>query len=194
MAEQEYQWRELSGPKPAVEAQIFGDLLEQLANGDDPRAVKPQQIVDAARKRGSPIRELFLWNDDEAAENYRCWQARRYLSLLQVVLVEVRQSRAISSRAFFSVTDRGERGYVPRGRVLSDRDLKRQVIASAKRELEVYVAKFAGVMALSGHIPKLEDVIADMQREIDALAELASNPPPPRGRPRGKRSTAHATV
>jgi len=169
-----YQWRD-GGPTPKVDADTFGRTVEALANGAPPFTVSPQQIVDEARERGSAIKALFDWNDSTAAESWRCQQARHYLGRLEVVVVEQRAGRATSSRAFYSVNV-GERGYMARDRVLSDRDLRLQVIATAKKELEIYMVKYGAVLRFGNYIPRLTNIIDDMQSEIARLADVASKP------------------
>ena len=170
----QYQWRE-GGPIPKVRADVFGGVVAALAEGAPPYTVSPKAIVDEARKRGSPIKALFNWNDATAGEAWRCAQARAYLGRLEIVIVEQRAGRATSSRAFYSVKVK-DRGYMARDRVLTDRDLRLQVIAAAKKELKSYIQKFGGVLALGNYVPRLNAVIGDMQSEIARLADVATKP------------------
>jgi hypothetical protein len=164
----EYRWREMP-VVPRVDATVFGHIVEELASGGPPHLVPPKRIVDAARPRRSPIHTLFMWDNDRAGEQFRWMQARRYVSQLEVVLVEVKGSRAISTRGFWSVQIGKDRGYVPRRRVLSERDLKLQVIATARGELESYIRKYQSVLAFGGFIPRLQTIMDDMRRALDKL-------------------------
>jgi hypothetical protein len=179
-----YTWTE--GPKPAVSADVFGEIVEELAAGAAPGSVQPELIVEKARPRSSPIHLAFDWRDKEAAHLYRIEQARHLVRRLQIVRVEVRHNPTISSRAFYSVRTPDDRqGYVPRSRVLSDRDLRGQVIARAKRELESFLKKYASVLTLSRALPHLNDAIDAMRDEIDQLeidATRRRDPPKPGGK------------
>lgn len=162
-----YQWKS-GGPKPAVEAQVFGDIVERLADG--PAAVaRPEDIVDAARHPQSPIHALFEWADDQAAELYRRQQARHWIGSLQIVRVQVSQNAAISNRAFFSVRQNNQRGYMPVERIQGDADLRRQVILSAREALDAWLKKFAGEVALGNFVPRLHTMLQEMQDEADRL-------------------------
>jgi hypothetical protein len=188
-----YSWRENS-PVPSVDADTFGTVIEQIAHGAPFNLVKAAMIVDAARSRSSPIHKIFPWNDQLAAEAHRRFLARQYLGALQIVRVQITGSQQISSRGFYSVRSGGQRGYLDRGKILSSDDFKRQVITAAKEELERFVAKFSGVLALGTFIPTLNEVIEDMHREIDALAAAATAPPQRKAKRKqaasGRRATA----
>lgn len=170
-----YAWRE-GGPKPKIPAEVFGTVVEQISGGDI-EGVKPEAIVEAARAPSSPIHALFNWDNAEAAELYRRQQARHYVGALQIVRIRTEEGPTVSNRAFFAVKPRG---YVPHDRVLSDRDLKHQVIASAKKELESYVQKYASILAFGTFVPRLQEIIDGMRDEIDQLAVDATT----RRRPR----------
>lgn len=164
-----YQWLD-GGPAPVVEADVFGKIVEKLAASADIKAVKPALIVDAAKAASSPIHKLFNWDDDKAADLYRRDQARKYLQRLQIVRVHVTEGQSLSSRAFYSVDTGGARAYASRERVLSDSDLKKQIIDGARKELESYLNKYAGIAALGQYVPRLQSVIDDMRDELDQLA------------------------
>jgi hypothetical protein len=165
-----YAWR-LNGPTPKIEADIFGRALEDIASGKPLESVAPDEIVNAARTKRSPIHSLFNWDNDKAAELYRRVQARHYVGALQIVRVEISQGPTVSNRAYYSVPS--VRGYIGHDKVLSDRDLRKQVIASAKHELESYVIKYQGVLALGSVVPRLQEAIDEMRDEIDRLESEA---------------------
>ena len=183
-----FRWKE-NGPQPKIEADVFGNIVEQIAGDRPPLNVPPEEIVDAARDPSNPIHELFTWNDQVAAEGYRRQQARRYLGLLEVVHVELKEGRGgTSSRAFFSVKVDGKRGYMSRDNVLSSSDLRLQVMNDAARELESYLTKFGGVLNMGGtYVPRLRTIVAEMKAEADQLLQAASRKPRTRKRdPQGE--------
>jgi hypothetical protein len=164
-----YVWRE-SGPKPPISAEVFGETLERLAGpGKSIQVVTPAAIVAEARKPDSPIHKGWNWNVRHAAELHWLEQARHYAGALQIVRVEVKSGPNVSTKALFSVRVNGQRGYATQERIRSSRDLTRQVIEDAKRELEIYIAKFAGIATFGKFVPRLQSVIDDMQSELDRL-------------------------
>lgn len=163
----EYAWRE-GGPKPAVDPNAFGRVKERIEKRDG--ITTPRAIVEEARNPRSQIHAGFEWRDNKAAERYRIAQAVNLLGKLQVVRVRTQPGITISSKAVFRVNVERERGgYLGVDRILGDRDLRKQVIGSAKRELQSFVSKYAEVLAMGRFISRLEEVINEMNDEIDAL-------------------------
>lgn len=183
----EYQWR--SGmPAPKVDANVFGAIKDEIENQFG--TVQPGDIVEEAKKPNSPIRELFEWSDKKAADKFRLDQARHYLGALQVVRVSVENGPTISSRAMYRVRPQNEKpGYASQDRIVSDKHLRRQVIASARKELESFVGKYASVLAMGTFVPRLREVVDEMRDEIERLetdanarrspTKDASGPPQP---------------
>jgi hypothetical protein len=171
----EYKWSEAMPATPRVPAQVFGETLERLANDQiPPRLVPPKTIVDYARSRRSPIHKLFMWDDARAGERFRWMQARKFVSVLEIVLVQVKGARAVSTRGFWSVTDGKQRGYASRHRILSERDLQLQVIHTARVELESYINKYAGVISMGTFIPQLETIVDAMRKTVSKLEARAT--------------------
>jgi hypothetical protein len=179
MAKIEYKWRE-DAPQPKVEAQVFGDLVDDLAKNDPTGGVKAQTIVEVARKRNSPIHALFEWDNEVAGEAHRLAQARGYLGALQITRVHIKEGRAVSNRAFFSVRTTEQKRYVPRERILGDADLKRQVLQDACNDLQIYIRKFNLVVGLGTYIPRMEQVLSEMVDESNRITEEALREKPER--------------
>lgn len=182
-----YEWKP-GGPKPVVDAQVFGDVVEQIAGELD--CAKPSDIVEAARDRKSPIHKLFNWDNDDAAELYRQQQARHFVGALQIVRVEFSKGQHISSRAFFHVRTEARGGYMGQDRILGDADLTKQVLEDARKELENYLRKFGAVMALGTLVPRLQAIVEEMRETADLILVEATTPPQPRRR-RGRADTVH---
>lgn len=174
-----YTWKP-GGPKPPVDAQVFGNVVEQIAG--ELEAAKPEDIVEYARSRKSPIHGLFEWRDDAAAELYRRQQARHYVGALQIVRVEFSKGQALSNRAFFHVRTQSRAGYMETDRILSDRDLTQQVLETARKELESYLLKFGSVMALGTVVPRLQAIVDEMRDSADQLLTDATARRATRGR------------
>jgi hypothetical protein len=115
-----------------------------------------------------------MWDDARAGERYRWSQARHYVLQLEIVLVEVKGTRAISTRGFWSVTDGKERGYASRYRIMSERDLKLQVIRTARIELESYLNRYTGVLNFGTFIPRVARLVDDMKKEFEKLEAEAT--------------------
>lgn len=163
----QYSWKD-NAPKPPVEADVFGAIKDRIES--EKGIVQPIDIVEEARNPASPIHAALPWDDAKAAEAHRLDVARRLLSSLQVVRVQIQDGPSVSSRAMFRVRPEGSKGgYASRDKIVGDRELRKQVVASARRELESFLSKYAGVVALSRFVPRLQEVMDAMRDEIEQL-------------------------
>lgn len=64
-----------------VAAQVFGEFYYAL------RKRTPEELVQAARSKRSPVHKLFEWNDKRAAHEMRLVQARVMINSLQVEII-----------------------------------------------------------------------------------------------------------
>lgn len=176
-----YKWRE-GMPSPKVSADVFGSVKDRIEG--ERGAVLPEDIVNAARNPRSPIHGALEWEDAVAAEHHRLQQARTLLNGLQVVRVSIERSPEVTTKAMFRVRpDNGKAGYVSSDRIIADRELRKQVVASARRELESYVRKYSGVIALGPFVPQLQEIIDEM---LDAIEQLQVDANARRQRPAAK--------
>lgn len=126
--------------------------------------VTPAMIVAFATDPKTALHSLFTWDDTEAAKQYREQQARDYLRAV-VRVIPRENNAAVSVRAFVSLTsDRGpENIYRPIERVLSDEDMRAQLVADALSELRALSRKY-------GHLQELAQVWV----EVDQLVLIAA--------------------
>jgi len=150
------------------QAKRYGPHIERLAerNGG---AVTPDDVVTDARDTDSPLHDYFEWNDAVAARIYRRKQAGHLLRSISVV-VEHKKVAAEPLRAFHNVVvrpadDSGaepRRVYVTIERVLSEEDLRRQVIEQALKQLLSWQARYKQYKEFDtvfGAIAELQDTL-----------------------------------
>lgn len=103
--------------------------------------LQPDAVVEAARPESSPLHSRFEWNDGKAAEEYRIWQARQLIR----VTVEVMDRTGESFDVFVSLSPDRQResgGYRVLTDVLSDTDMRAQLLKDALAELELFREKY----------------------------------------------------
>lgn len=110
--------------------------------------LRPADVVQAARPSTSILHPHFEWDDTEAAEKYRLNQAR---ALIRVTVEYIAPGRSGPDRVFVSLSpDRSfGRGYRTIVSVLSDSDMRAQLLADAITELETFRRKYARLNELS---------------------------------------------
>lgn len=104
-----YSWR--NGTRvPKHLAPVFGNRVDDIQSKLG-RAPKAREVLEDARDPSSPIHELFNWDDSDAAEKYRAFQASVLLSALTVKIEIVKNGKRDEvDMPVRIVLNRGERG------------------------------------------------------------------------------------
>ena len=137
-------------PYNAEQAQLVGEALEAMEARGVP--VAPSEIVEEARPASSILHPFFTWEDREAAEAYRRWEARSLVNHLRIVVgdgetiafAKARYSVRLEMPEEEGEPEEGEeeaaavRAYVPLLRVQSEPLLKAQKEAQAVGELRAW--------------------------------------------------------
>ena len=103
--------------------------------------LQPETVVEAARPVSSPLHSRFEWDNGSAAHQYRIWQARQLIR----VSVELLQGTKESIEVFVSLIPDREResgGYRIMTDVLSDSQMRAQLLKDALNELEIFQDKY----------------------------------------------------
>ncbi len=108
----------------------------------------PEVVVNAARPPSSPLHSYFTWDDSEAAEKHRLWEARQ---LLRVTVEYIKHGgKERSYKVFCSLTsDRQEGGYRVTAQVLSNAQLRAQMLEDARDEMRTFQQKYHALTELA---------------------------------------------
>ena len=112
---------------------------------DDDGLIKPERVVEAARPKTSPIHDQFEWDNSAAAEKYRLLQASELIRV-SVEIIDCGGNRdPVMVRAFTSLTtERGvSGGYRATVQVLSNKQMREQMLADAIAELLAFERRYA---------------------------------------------------
>ena len=126
-----YQWK--AGSRIAADAELVGKELETLG-----KIKTPEMVVDLAKDEQTESHKCFIWDNEEAAEEYRIIKAREILRSM-VVIVERQDKpgedddRFVAIRCFenVSISDKDgstRRAYVATTVALKNDDLREQVM------------------------------------------------------------------
>lgn len=135
------------------------DVLKRIADDND-GVLMPEDVVEAARPPHHPLHDKFEWDDGEAAHQYRLEQARRLIRVTVTMLPAMKGHRVV--RSFTSLTPDREKGggYRETVVVLSNPDMRKQMLADAMDELRAFRRKYAVLTELAGvfgEFAKLEE-------------------------------------
>lgn len=147
-----YVWK--PGSKAKVDAQVAGEELERIRTWRNGR-LDPQDVIEASRDPGAPLHPAFEWDDAKAAVEHRREQAKYLIRSVEVV-IDRGAAEASPIRAFVSVERDADRSYTSTFHALADPELRRQVVASAWRELEAWQKRHAELVEFAGIFAQID--------------------------------------
>jgi hypothetical protein len=114
--------------------------LKRIAREND-GLLQPEVVVEEARPLKSPLHKKFQWDDTIAGQQYRIWQARQLIRISVEVLTGMKERMDV----FVSLSpdrDRESGGYRVMLDVLSDVQMRKQMLKDALEELENFSDKY----------------------------------------------------
>lgn len=106
----------------------------------------PEAVVDFASSEDTALHSRFEWDDAKASQEYRIWQARQLIKI--VVLVEKSSDTEISAYVSLSDDRAGDGGYRSAIEVLSNEQLRRQMIEGAIKDFEYWQFRYKQLVEL----------------------------------------------
>ena len=126
----------------------------QAANGG---VLRPEAVVEFARDPATALHRRFTWDDNEAAHQYRLWQAREVIRVCVTILPQSDEP----VRTYVSLTsDRIKEGggYRTTESVLSIAEQRAELLDQALRELAAWQAKYRQIKELAAVFAEAEKV------------------------------------
>lgn len=131
-------------PEPTRQ-EILLPEMERIKN-ENGGALRAQDVVNEAASEASPLHRYFNWDDNEAAYQYRLWQARQLISAVVVMLPYTKHSVT----AYVSLRDDRRAGiYRPIVEVMSDADMRNRFLAEALDDLHTWERKYNRLVELT---------------------------------------------
>lgn len=121
----------------------------------------PEHVVQAARNSSSPLHDKFEWDDSKAGEQYRLQQAQALIR--DVTFLPKGADEPIRAYVSLSSDRPSSGGYRATVDVLSNDELRAQLIDDATRELASFSNKYNGIRAAAG--------FKQLFKQIDKLVE-----------------------
>jgi hypothetical protein len=130
-----------------VETKVY-DELKRIASTHG-GMLNPPDVVEFARNPRTELHSKFQWDDTKAATEYRLWQARDLILRVRVDLTDP-SGETTEVRAFVSLgSDRGEGGYRAIVDVMSQENLRLELLDEAKRDMKRFRDKYKTLSELS---------------------------------------------
>lgn len=123
--------------------------LKRLAKEND-GILTAEAVVASAAVPESPLHGSFTWDDTEAANQYRLWQARQLIRVCVEIIPTAPNVGPVE--VFVSLSgDRKEAGggYRMMSHVLSDKDMRATMLKDAVEEMELFQHRYEQLQELS---------------------------------------------
>jgi hypothetical protein len=146
--------------------EIIRERLLELANGGQ---LTPAKVLKDAASSTSPLHDLFEWDDNEAARQYRLNQARTLISSFEITVtinqVEVNVQEFVRDPSKDSETQ----GYVKVTSIQSESDEAREFIRRELLTARSYVNKtehFAAILGIQKDVRSLSNRLEQVAQSL----------------------------
>lgn len=132
-------------------------ILDELQRVHKSRGIlNPRDVVEFARNKKTELHKLFLWDDSDAAERYRIWQARSVINATVIVTKETGKT----IHAWVSLQDdrNADGGYRAIVDVMADPVLRSRLLAGALREMESFQKRYEDLEELASVFSEMKKV------------------------------------
>ena len=158
-------------PLTGEQAKRYGPRIQELIDkyGD----VSAEDVLDAAKKKKSPLHDFFEWDDTVAARKFRLTQARMMVRSVEIVVIDSR-GKEVRPRAFLQIPVRDERSgldtrkhhIIPVQQITVDEDLKERVIVGFRRRINALRREMRQIEGLD----KAARFLDDADDELGSIA------------------------
>lgn len=144
-----YKWK--PGTRAKADPQIAGEVCEKLEREG---RLTAEELVNVSRPKSAPLHNEFNWNDKEAAELFRQYQAR---TLIAHLVIAEEDTGKEPTRAFFCVSE-ATSNYDSVQVVIEDVDKLRLLRERALSELIAIQRRYSMIQELDSLRPLIEEL------------------------------------
>jgi hypothetical protein len=164
-----YRWKQ-----PGItdlDPQIAGEEIDRLIEEND-GSITPEQLLESAKSRKSPLHSFFEWNDRRAAGKHRLTQAKWMLrSIITVTAKIAGRKKAQETRIYHPVrvTKSDRMRYIHIERAKREPTLLWQVAERALRELEYWQRTYSQYQELFDLVQETEPTGKKLRKKVNQL-------------------------
>lgn len=138
--------------------------LEQIRSRAGDGLLKPDDVVRAARRENHPLHRFFTWDNDQAAHQYRLFQARTLIRSVRLSVPDGSLTPPAPAYVALKADVSTGGGYRRTEEIVDDVDLLEALKETALAELRGWVKRYRALTALTGEVAAaagLEEMIAE---------------------------------
>lgn len=120
---------------------ITKEILKEILRIKGKTGLTAESIVMEAKKKNNPLHNFFEWDDDTAGEKWRLQQARVLINEVKIIIEDKEYYAFENVRISIGDVD-GNREYVSRDEILTNEDLRQQIIEKALNYLKYWKQQY----------------------------------------------------
>jgi len=132
-------------------------VIDELLKIQEQKGLTSGNVVENARNPKSPLHNLFEWNNTKAGEKYRKVQAINLIEKVEVV-IKGKVYGGFESVKVKIEGDGYQKQYQPTTKILSQKELRTQVLKSALNHLEGWRLKYEMYEEFEGVVKEINKV------------------------------------
>lgn len=163
--------------KYKITNKISKEVVKEILNIKEENGLTAETVVNRAENKNNPLHNLFVWDNTEAARLWRLQQARVLINEIEITIEDKDYYAFENVSVVVSKDTEPVRAYLERREIISNKELRTQVIESAKGQLFYWRDKytqynvFLGVVkAINGLEKKEKKVKEKVKRKVKAVA------------------------
>ncbi len=120
---------------------ISKKVIDEILTVKEKEGLTAEAVVKQARKKSSPLHNLFEWDKEKASELWLLQQARVLINEVKIIIddKEYYAFENVSVRVSDEVT---KREYLERSEIMSSEDLRKQIVVKAFEQLLYWKEKY----------------------------------------------------
>lgn len=130
------------GAQIKTPADVAGQVCQQL---EESGGLTAKRLLDASRPVDAPLHNEFEWDNNEAAEKYREYQAAH---IIRCIIVRPEPANKEPVRAFINIADE-KRSYRSLDVVLNTTTMREQMLGQALKDLRAFEVKYSTLSELA---------------------------------------------
>jgi hypothetical protein len=159
-----------------------GDMSKKLNTAAKSKAVKraiealersgrvtPDEVVEAAKSKSSPLHSCFDWDDSVAGHKWRLEQARTLIRTVKVQIT-ITQERMVTVPGYIRDPGQGERqGYISVPQIKNDPESAQKALDNELRQIEGLLTRAENIAEACGfkkHVHGIKDRVSALRKTI----------------------------
>lgn len=145
--------------------------LEALAEANN-GLLHPEKVVEFAKDPATALHSRFEWDDTEAAEKYRVWQARQLIKVTVTVLPNENEDEFKVIPLFVSLKEDRQNGggYRTLVDVMNDDQMRKRLLSQAYNDFKLWQKKYQQLKELAPVFDQMAEVMEQAQMEVVPIA------------------------